>query len=69
MGSRGPCSAALEPLRGATKDADFAAFDNPGRIVAGESVVRAIEAVGSVSGRTRTAVAIAGSGELKKEAR
>jgi len=40
-----------------------------GRIAQGESVVRAIEAVGSVSGRTRTPVAIAGCGELKKGAR
>ena len=56
-------------FRGAASDADLGAFDNPGHIVQGESVVRAIEAVGSVSGRTRTAVAIAGCGELKKGAR
>jgi hypothetical protein len=64
-----PLSAPAEPLCGAAKDADFAAFDNPGRVTQGESVVRAIEAVGSISGRTRTAVAIAGCGELKKGAR
>ena len=69
LASLGPRSASLGPLSGAVKDADFAAFDNPGRIAQGESVVRAIEAVGSVSGRTRTAVAIAGCGELKKGAR
>ena len=38
-----------------------------GRVVSGEGVVRAIEAHGSVSGKTRKEVAIAASGVLEAD--